>query len=40
MMTKKEAHLIVIDLAMAYGDFVLMRDLTYTINRNQRPCVA
>jgi phospholipid/cholesterol/gamma-HCH transport system ATP-binding protein len=32
-MTEKEAHLIVRDLTMAYGDFVLMRDLTFTINR-------
>lgn len=32
-MTEKEAHIIVRDLTMAYGDFVLMRDLTFTINR-------
>jgi phospholipid/cholesterol/gamma-HCH transport system ATP-binding protein len=32
-MTEKEAHIIVQDLTMAYGDFVLMRDLTFTINR-------
>jgi phospholipid/cholesterol/gamma-HCH transport system ATP-binding protein len=32
-MNEKEAHLIVRDLTMAYGDFVLMRDLTFTINR-------
>jgi phospholipid/cholesterol/gamma-HCH transport system ATP-binding protein len=32
-MTEKEAHLIVQDLTMAYGDFVIMRDLTFTINR-------
>ena len=32
-MTEKEAHVTVRDLTMAYGDFVLMRDLTFTINR-------
>ena len=32
-MTEKEAHITVRDLTMAYGDFVLMRDLTFTINR-------
>ena len=32
-MTEKEAHVTVQDLTMAYGDFVLMRDLTFTINR-------
>ena len=32
-MTEKEAHLTVQDLTMAYGDFVIMRDLTFTINR-------
>lgn len=32
-MTEKEAHISVRDLTMAYGDFVLMRDLTFTINR-------
>jgi phospholipid/cholesterol/gamma-HCH transport system ATP-binding protein len=32
-MTEKEAHIIVRDLTMAYGDFVLMHDLTFTINR-------
>jgi phospholipid/cholesterol/gamma-HCH transport system ATP-binding protein len=32
-MTKKEPHITVRDLTMAYGDFVLMRDLTFTINR-------
>jgi len=32
-MTEKEAHIAVRDLTMAYGDFVLMRDLTFTINR-------
>ena len=28
-MTEKEAHITVRDLTMAYGDFVLMRDLTF-----------
>ena len=32
-MTEKEAHITVRDLTMAYGDFVIMRDLTFTINR-------
>jgi phospholipid/cholesterol/gamma-HCH transport system ATP-binding protein len=32
-MTKKEAHISVRDLTMAYGDFVLMHDLTFDINR-------
>jgi phospholipid/cholesterol/gamma-HCH transport system ATP-binding protein len=32
-MTEPEAHISVRDLTMAYGDFVLMRDLTFTINR-------
>ena len=32
-MTAKEAHITVRDLTMAYGDFVLMRDLNFTINR-------
>jgi phospholipid/cholesterol/gamma-HCH transport system ATP-binding protein len=32
-MTEKEAHITVRDLTMAYGDYVLMRDLTFTINR-------
>jgi phospholipid/cholesterol/gamma-HCH transport system ATP-binding protein len=32
-MTGPEAHITVQDLTMAYGDFVLMRDLTFTINR-------
>ena len=32
-MTEQEAHIMVQDLTMAYGDFVLMRDLTFTINR-------
>lgn len=29
----KQAHIVVENLTMAYGDFVLMRDLNYTINR-------
>ena len=32
-MTEKEAHITVRDLTMAYGDFIIMRDLTFTINR-------
>jgi phospholipid/cholesterol/gamma-HCH transport system ATP-binding protein len=28
------AHIIVSDLTMAYGDFVIQRDLNFTINRN------
>ena len=32
-MTEQEAHITVRDLTMAYGDFVLMRDLNFTINR-------
>jgi phospholipid/cholesterol/gamma-HCH transport system ATP-binding protein len=32
-MTDKEAHIIVKDLTMAYGDFVVMHDLTFNINR-------
>ncbi len=31
--TARQPHIIVEDLTMAYGDFVLMRDLNYTINR-------
>ncbi|MFC1825646.1 ATP-binding cassette domain-containing protein, partial [Thermodesulfobacteriota bacterium] len=31
-MGNKEPHITVKDLTMAYGDFVLMRDLTFTIN--------
>src|SRR5210317_2570720 len=27
-------HIIVSDLTMAYGDFVIQRDLTFTINRS------
>jgi phospholipid/cholesterol/gamma-HCH transport system ATP-binding protein len=32
-MAEKKAHIIVRDLTMAYGDFVVMHDLTFTINR-------
>ncbi|MGA7577116.1 MAG: ABC transporter ATP-binding protein [Desulfobaccales bacterium] len=32
-MTEKEAHITVRHLSMAYGDFVVMKDLTFTINR-------
>ncbi len=32
-MTEKEAHITVRHLTMAYGDFVIMRDLNFTINR-------
>ena len=32
-MTEREPHIRVRDLTMAYGDFVLGRDLTFTINR-------
>ena len=31
--TKKEPHIIVNDLTMAYGTFVVQRDLTFTVNR-------
>jgi len=31
--TLKQAHITVQDLTMAYGDFVIMRDLSFTINR-------
>jgi len=31
-MNNKEAHIKVSDLTMAYGDFVLMRDLNFTVN--------
>jgi len=33
VITGQEAHIKVQGLTMAYGDFVLMRDLTFTINR-------
>ena len=32
-MTKPEPHITVKDLTMAYGDFVVMHDLSFTINR-------
>jgi phospholipid/cholesterol/gamma-HCH transport system ATP-binding protein len=32
-MTEKEPHIVVRDLTMAYGSFVVQRDLTFTINR-------
>jgi phospholipid/cholesterol/gamma-HCH transport system ATP-binding protein len=32
-MTANDAHITVKDLTMAYGDFVVMRDLNFTINR-------
>ncbi len=32
-MAEKEAHISVRDLTMAYGDFVVMRDLNFDINR-------
>ena len=32
-MNNKEPHIKVRDLTMAYGDFVLMRDLNFTVNR-------
>ena len=32
-MQNKEPHIIVKDLTMAYGDFVVMQDLTFSINR-------
>jgi phospholipid/cholesterol/gamma-HCH transport system ATP-binding protein len=31
--TNKKAHITIEDLTMAYGDFVIMRDLSFTINR-------
>jgi len=30
-----EAHIVVKDLTMAYGDFVVMRDLNFTVNRGE-----
>ena len=32
-MNEKQAHITIQDLTMAYGDFVLMRDLDFTVNR-------
>jgi phospholipid/cholesterol/gamma-HCH transport system ATP-binding protein len=31
--TNKQAHITVKDLTMAYGDFVVMQDLSFTVNR-------
>jgi phospholipid/cholesterol/gamma-HCH transport system ATP-binding protein len=31
--TSKKPHIIVNDLTMAYGSFVVQRDLTFTVNR-------
>ena len=31
-MTEKEPHIVVEDLTMAYGSFVVQQDLTFTIN--------
>ena len=33
MMAEKKPHIVVQDLTMAYGSFVVQRDLTFTINR-------
>ncbi len=33
VMTTDKAHIVIEDLTMAYGDFVVMRDLNFTINR-------
>ena len=32
-MENKKPYISVVDLTMAYGDFVVMRDLNFTINR-------
>ena len=32
-MTEPKPHIVVKDLTMAYGSFVVQRDLTFTINR-------
>ena len=32
-MSRKESHITVRNLTMAYGDFVVMRDLNFTVNR-------
>ena len=32
-MGNREPYISVVDLTMAYGDFVVMRDLNFTINR-------
>ncbi|UCF33991.1 MAG: ATP-binding cassette domain-containing protein [Phycisphaerales bacterium] len=33
--TKQEAHITVRNLTMAYGDFVIQRDLSFTVNRGE-----
>ena len=33
MMTKRESHIVVENLTMAYGSFVLMQDVSFTVNR-------
>ncbi|MCL5022471.1 MAG: ATP-binding cassette domain-containing protein [Nitrospirae bacterium] len=33
-MVKAEPHIVVQELTMAYGDFVIQRDLTFTVNRS------
>ena len=32
-MEKKKPYISIVDLTMAYGDFVVMRDLNFTINQ-------
>ena len=32
-MTESDAHITIQDLTMAYGDFVIQRDLNFTIRR-------
>ena len=34
-MTTNEPHITVQDVTMAYGDFVIQRDLNFTINRGE-----
>ncbi|UCD56921.1 MAG: ATP-binding cassette domain-containing protein [Candidatus Hydrogenedentota bacterium] len=34
-MQKSDAHIVVRDLDMAYGDFVIQRDLNFTVNRGE-----
>ena len=34
-MTESESHITIRDLTMAYGDFVVMRDLNFTISRGE-----
>jgi len=33
VMTKRESHIVVENLTMAYGSFVLMQDVSFTVNR-------